>query len=289
MEPVERYLKTSRQFISGATKHEACPECRSRGVDTRGDNLGRYPDGHAWCFSCGYYEPPDVEKQMFNAFKAAPEWRQAEYDAMEDFVRFPTDYTRYIPVAASKWLAKYINFKEITKYRFGWSGHLQRIIMPVFDDDNRVLAWCGRSLHGTPKYLTRGKISDMAYVLYPPDWDLNKVVNTGTLEVVLVEGYLDAIKVSRVCPAVPLLGSHASTNLIRKLATRFELLGVWLDPDKTASAVRTALRASQFMPSYVVTSTQDPKDYPEDMVVTMLEQSGRQDRRIWKETDVPPS
>ena len=30
--------------------HEPCPECGSR------DNLGRYSDGHGYCFGCGYYE-----------------------------------------------------------------------------------------------------------------------------------------------------------------------------------------------------------------------------------------
>lgn len=30
---------------------EPCPECGSR------DNLGRYSDGHAYCFGCGHYEP----------------------------------------------------------------------------------------------------------------------------------------------------------------------------------------------------------------------------------------
>ena len=33
---------------------ESCPRCGSK------DNLGRYSDGHAYCFSasCGYREPP---------------------------------------------------------------------------------------------------------------------------------------------------------------------------------------------------------------------------------------
>ena len=31
--------------------HEPCPECGSR------DNLGRYDDGHGYCFGCGYWEP----------------------------------------------------------------------------------------------------------------------------------------------------------------------------------------------------------------------------------------
>lgn len=35
---------------SKCIRHEPCPACGSR------DNLGRFSDGHAWCFGCGYYE-----------------------------------------------------------------------------------------------------------------------------------------------------------------------------------------------------------------------------------------
>ena len=35
--------------------HEPCPECGSR------DNLGRYSDGHGYCFGCGYYEKAEEE------------------------------------------------------------------------------------------------------------------------------------------------------------------------------------------------------------------------------------
>jgi hypothetical protein len=33
-----------------------CPRCRERGEDSSGDNLGLFDDGHAYCFSCRYYE-----------------------------------------------------------------------------------------------------------------------------------------------------------------------------------------------------------------------------------------
>lgn len=45
---------TERETDSRCIAKEACPKCGSN------DNLGRYDDGHAFCFglSCGYYEPP---------------------------------------------------------------------------------------------------------------------------------------------------------------------------------------------------------------------------------------
>ena len=36
--------------------YEACPKCQSNGNDTAGDNLARYSDGHAFCFSCKFYQ-----------------------------------------------------------------------------------------------------------------------------------------------------------------------------------------------------------------------------------------
>ena len=44
---------------SVCVRHEPCPECGSR------DNLGRYSDGHGYCFGCGYYEK--AEEEMFQS------------------------------------------------------------------------------------------------------------------------------------------------------------------------------------------------------------------------------
>lgn len=37
-----------------------CPNCRSKGLDTAGDNLIQYANGTAHCFACGYHEGGDV-------------------------------------------------------------------------------------------------------------------------------------------------------------------------------------------------------------------------------------
>jgi twinkle protein len=42
---------------STCLSHEPCPECGSK------DNLGRYSDGHGYCFGCGYYEAGEGEAQ----------------------------------------------------------------------------------------------------------------------------------------------------------------------------------------------------------------------------------
>ena len=44
-------MESESEFL----RKEPCPECGSK------DNLGRYSDGHAFCFGCEYYEPSDEE------------------------------------------------------------------------------------------------------------------------------------------------------------------------------------------------------------------------------------
>ena len=45
--------------MAEVTGKEPCPECRKTGGDTSGDNLARYDDGGAYCFSCGHSERAD--------------------------------------------------------------------------------------------------------------------------------------------------------------------------------------------------------------------------------------
>jgi len=53
--------KNESEFI----RHEPCPECKSK------DNLGRYSDGHAWCFGCNYREPAVTEPEFVNSSMAS--------------------------------------------------------------------------------------------------------------------------------------------------------------------------------------------------------------------------
>ena len=63
---------------SAVTHRERCPKCASLGNDTSGDNLAVYDDGHAYCYSCGYYKRGDktnmevkLEKKEFKTYKGS--------------------------------------------------------------------------------------------------------------------------------------------------------------------------------------------------------------------------
>ena len=57
-------------------RKEPCPNCGSR------DNLGRYTDGHGYCFGCGYHEPGDEGKGATRRVEISPSLpsRQADLD-----------------------------------------------------------------------------------------------------------------------------------------------------------------------------------------------------------------
>lgn len=47
---------------SNYVRKEPCPSCGSR------DNLGRFDDGHGYCFGCGYYEHGDDDQRDYKPF-----------------------------------------------------------------------------------------------------------------------------------------------------------------------------------------------------------------------------
>ena len=58
--------------------HEPCPKCGSK------DNLGRYPDGHAYCFGdgCSYYEHGSDSGDVQDIPKSNGVFRQGIYESL---------------------------------------------------------------------------------------------------------------------------------------------------------------------------------------------------------------
>jgi hypothetical protein len=251
-------------------------------MDMRGDNLAVYPDGHKYCYSCGYSEQASI-KQRLSDVQQAPR-------ALD----FPSDYSRYLPHFVLQWLAKYqLTQKEIVDNRFGWSASRELLIMPVYDTDNQVIMWQGRNFKTVksyvdvstpefphlfsprtipdgPKYITKGQPSDILHIIEPL-----MITSTLVSTIIVVEDLISAIKVGRVCSCLPLWGSNMGLGTLKRLQDRFKRLGMWLDPDKTVASVKTALRASQFMESFVITTASDPKDYSAEAISVTIEQAMR--------------
>ena len=248
-----------------AVKHEQCPRCAQVGRDMSQDNLAVYEDGHAYCFACQYHRPATLllrAKALIQEpeIKAAPE------------LNFPKDYTTDLPQAPMAWLRSYmISTWEIEKWKIGWSESLSSLIYPVFGEEGQLVAWQERDFSDRgkrAKYLTHGPITGTITLTGTDKKNHNVLIVT--------EDLLSAIKVGRCYQTMPLWGCNLPMETVRKLSKRFEGLGIWLDKDKSTEALITALRASQFMPSFVVHSSLDPKEYNTEMIAEFVDIAGRE-------------
>lgn len=228
-------------------KHEPCPKCGSR------DNLGVWSDGHKWCFGCGYYVKPDGTD--FQLLKSKLEKSQEKTTVTQ--IQLPYAAQHGLGNEAKVWLTKYgIHPKETAKYGFRWDPEQRSLIMPIYDDEQRLIFYQERNFNpDIPwKYRTHGNLGDHLPV-FGADSDNDQVV-------VVVEDYISAIKVSRMAPAMPLFGSFLHRQKAVRLSYRYHRLCIWLDADKQQQAIKFLEQyEALFDNTAVVIVPGDPKDY----------------------------
>ena len=256
---MDKYGALLSNFV---VSRKPCPRCRASGKDRSGDNLVVYSNGHSHCFACNFHIKPDIWEQM--AAIAAPS-KVSEHSPTE--LVLPRDNT---PIGGSifskepqRWLRNYgITDSEMLKNKMGWCHTTQLLTFPVYDDNGKLLMWQGRNFGNvsTPKYLTEGPKSDIMHL-----------VGKDSNVLIVTEDLVSAIKVGRCYQATPLWGSSMAHSLILRAADEFSTLGIWLDKDKTKEAVKIALRASQYIPSFVVSSELDPKAYGDSTIREFIE------------------
>ena len=230
--------------------HEPCPACRKRGKDVAGDNLARYSDGAAFCFSCGYKERKSRLPTLVAAKPSPPPQR---------------NWTTEMPIQNYTQLFQYLSGEEIKQY-FKYDDVTGRTIFAHGDFYEARSA----SRFLTPKALQYGD--------KPADLTFDESVNSDTL--VIVEDVISAIKVGRYAAARPLFGSSLTITqelvLLREKG-KYEQFLIWLDSDKYLKAQAIAkMLAAAGLPAYAVYSVWDPKD------CSVAEIQKNVDRRIGK-------
>lgn len=215
----------------GSSRKEPCPRCRAEGKDRAGDNLHRYDSGAAFCFSCKYIEKPT--KYIPKEVKPSKE--------------LPDDLSLNFAKENLDWLLKYLNPSEIGDH-FRYSQKLRR---HVYRNEGY---WEARSVNpeAQPKVLSSG---EKPFVLF----------GEGD-PIVVVEDVVSAIKVSRVCTALPLFGSHIPGDWMVRLAKMRPLRVVfWLDGDKAKDCLKYSKKFNLLYPfSKAVSTEKDPKDFGEE-------------------------
>jgi len=145
--------------------HEPCPKCGSK------DNLGRYPDGHAYCFgdSCSYYEHGSNSVPIQDIPKSNGVFKQGVYEPLSK---------RGISEETCRFF----------KYQVNYDNNKKIHIAPYFDEDNKLIA---QQLRTKDKdFPILGETRDLGL------W--GKQCWTSGKRIVITEGQIDTLSVAEV-------------------------------------------------------------------------------------------
>lgn len=216
--------------------YEPCPSCRSNGRDSRGDNLGRYSDGSAYCFSCHYREP------------GAGGHHLVPHDEPKPKQGFPSDFTQQVPAEPLKWLLQYGLPYTYWAEHIGWTDYHQRLLFKVGTPPEFMLGrYFGEDVKR--KWYAYGNCHANAYCIGEKGPS------------VLVEDVISMHKVGQVATGIALFGTKIHPCHIRLLRYLGQPVIIWLDKDQehVVKSMAFSLQSILNLPVSVVTTEKDPK------------------------------
>jgi hypothetical protein len=282
------------------TKNEACPKCRARGADRRGDNLVRYRDGGAHCFACGHHEwpsglsVPKVKEQHGSESETGP---------------LPRDFTRDIPAVAWRWLLQYGLPYNYWKPFTGFTPSGSRLVITHGDPievavgryvgnegQEEIRRELGLEMGGPTRCVTpvlpgsvregmgegvghelrmwTGGSERLQLQRQPAKWRMwgDRLRSAYVLEgpegcpdeVILTEDIVSAHKVRAAgFHTLPLFGTQLSPKVIATLRGRRAPTGLWLDADQWGVLAPKLNRLQVFLdgPVRFIKTDKDPKAY----------------------------
>lgn len=191
-------------------------------------------------------------------------------EQVERCLRLPSDADRDVPTIGLGWLYKYyITDEEIKQLGICYSEKYQRLILPVYNENQELIYWQGRSLKppytkDNPKYINVRQ-SGARNIFF-------KRYNGLSLDcLVIVEDILSAIRVGRFANSLALLGSYFPISILNEFRD-YEKIIIYLDNDKYKEAIKTAIRFNKLTwKQFIVKQHQlDPKELPQDSLEDFL-------------------
>lgn len=210
----------------------------------------------AYCFRCD--DSILVTRQL--SLKEQAEQLKARTQSHEEFraCQLPSDYTLDIPSQYAVWLYKAsIRKAQARELGIGWSPSMQRILLPVYDDDGELAFVQARAVKEgqVPKYLnTKGRNAGSALFM-------TSAITPQSEFVVITEDMLSAIRCGRYGPACALCGVSVSNAKILRMI-RAKILLCWLDPDPAGQkGMRKFIKSLALLHNDIrlIRSTKDPK------------------------------
>lgn len=209
--------------INGSTMTE-CPEnCGSGEKLSVTNSIKSYLCN---CYRCGYTDNEYKGKQSLAELSRINALNEAA-NKLELTLELPYDYTTELPRHARSWLyTAGITPSTWKAYNVGYSESLDRVILPVYNDQGNLEWYQCRALHKgqKPKYLQPARNRDkVMFRVYRDKKDLRKLI--------VVEDILSAIRVGKHINTVSLLGTKITTSQAAELG-KYKEVTTWLDSDK---------------------------------------------------------
>ena len=226
------------------------------------------PGGVSGFHSAEKLSAPSETLAQLRALLASPA------DVIADTIALPDDITYNLPPIVIKYMLKYnLTDFEVGLSRFGWSRGLDRLIMPVYVEEELVY-WQGRNLgevtEDRPKYknVYLSGSRDIFAKFYRRDRCLG-LADENT--VVLVEAIISAVKLSRHVDSIALLGSYISPSIL-ELVEQYKTVLIWLDPDKKPVSIKESIRMQMLSGKAVksVLTDKKPKQYNDKDIICNL-------------------
>lgn len=269
------WLSQAQNLPLGRTSRCDCPEC-GEGTNTFAAVINHNVRGYSlYCHACGYNPFQDKGIQTLQELKELEELNKNAEQYIDTDVRLPPDYEREIPLTGRLWLYRGgISPTIWNKYRIGYSRSLQRVVLPVYDNNGDLIWYQGRAVHDgqRPKYLNPTVPKDGRMFIHRSDVEISS-----STTVVVCEDILSAIRVGEattqtihdgtIILGVSLLGTKLTTESINRLGNAKRVIS-WFDNDSAGSTARTALfkDVGLFTTVNSIRSERDPKRYSDEEI-----------------------
>lgn len=253
------------------TYQEMCPYCEGGNSADRGSfSITRDPRGivfHCFrdkCGAHGFVPVGAVSASLDYEIPVKPDYEPHHYH--RDLYHLPPQMVTLLRDRFE------LTESEISANGFKWAGYDQRVYMPVYNALGENTGAVLRDYTGVEKakallYHWRPSTKSAGHW---PRIDTSSVVQHRPL--VIVEDTVSGIRVARHCPAVAILGTEPSVELIKYLVPRYPRVVLALDPDAYGRAMKHwrtyGLYFDDFKPIKLL---EDPKDMSHDELKEIMD------------------
>ena len=245
---------------------QCCKSDRSMIISNSNSGYGAY------CFRCGFNEfEPHGERSISHILRGRAE---IEFKRSRS-IHLPFDA---IPICVNTcseesqaWILKAGISLNVAADQYGilYSPKMDRVILPVYDDNGGLHYMQARALHGQePKYINTSNPTENV-LFWAEDWRKDD-------QVVITEDILSAIKVGPVNVACSILGTNMTAERAYKITLEYDKILLWFDNYEAGDRCRKTsrkqleLQGIEFIRD--IRTEKDPKCYSHKEIQELIDQ-----------------